>query len=281
MSDEFGTINVRRGERAREIEIIRQQYRRHRSALTDMIADAPTEHLAAEYQRLIGELDSSLMKLNELETPGSTAAAAAAAASASAEPPTLRDPGKRPLVTAPRNEYDTPVEEPGRGNKSLLFAILAAGLVVLGLLGWLMWRSASDERPDTPIVAETETTAIATPDDTGTITPVTPQAAVVEAFSLKPGTQDFGVIRKGTRAVRQFELTNTTDQPITVAIARSACRCLYYSHAPVIPPKAKETITVTIDGARAKAGQLQESVKVSSKADASIATTMNVTATVR
>ena len=57
MSDDFGTINVSRGERAREIEVLRQHYRQHREALVRMTSDAPTEHLAAEYQRLIVEID--------------------------------------------------------------------------------------------------------------------------------------------------------------------------------------------------------------------------------
>ncbi|HKO55225.1 MAG TPA: hypothetical protein VJ276_05060, partial [Thermoanaerobaculia bacterium] len=67
MSDEFGTVNVRRGDRAREIEVIRQHYRAHRDALAKMMSDAPTEHLAAEYQRLLHDIDASLAKLDELE----------------------------------------------------------------------------------------------------------------------------------------------------------------------------------------------------------------------
>ena len=72
MSEDFGTINVKRGERAREIEVLRQHYRQHREALARMIADAPTEHLAAEYQRLVIEIDRALGKLNELEGMAAT-----------------------------------------------------------------------------------------------------------------------------------------------------------------------------------------------------------------
>src|SRR5687767_9530738 len=137
MPDEFGTVNVRRGERAREIEIIRQQYKRHRDALTSMIADAPTEHLATEYQRLIGELDTSLLKLNELETPTVGAPVSSPAPplrSSTDTQPIKSEPGTRRLVTSSAaGDYDAMPEEPRRANRFLLFAIVFAGLVVLGV----------------------------------------------------------------------------------------------------------------------------------------------------
>ncbi len=284
MSDDFGTVNMRRNDRSREIEVMRQQYRRHREALAGLASDAPTEYLATEYQRLIIELDASLKKLNELEAPGSTASVASAAAGPSGvdtQPMRTTDPGKRRLASTP-TEYQTPVEEIPRTNRGLLGAILAAGLVVLAILGWLMLRSTANERPSTPIVSEQPVKPATVTEETTTI-PAAQPVPIQPAGGLKaePATRDFGVIRKGTRAVRQFDITNSTDQPITINVARSNCRCLYYSHAPVIPPKGKETVTVTIDGGRAKPGAIQESIKVSSKADASIATTMNLTATVR
>jgi hypothetical protein len=287
MPDEFGTVNVRRGERAREIEIIRQQYKRHRDALTSMIADAPTEHLATEYQRLINELDTSLLKLNELETPTLTGAGAAASMpprTPTDTQPIKSEPGTRRLVTSSAaGDYDAMPEEPRRANRFLLFAIVAAGLAVLAVLGWMMWRGTG-ERPDTPIVTETtEVAAPATPDETGTIveTPAPPVTPAVAVIRVEPASHDFGTIRKGTRAVRQYEVSNSTDQPITISVTRSTCRCLYYSHAPVIPPRGRETITVTVDGARAKVGPLRENVQVTAKANPSIVAPLNVTATIR
>ena len=88
-------------------------------------------------------------------------------------------------------------------------------------------------------------------------------------------------MRKGTRVTRQFEIANTTDEPISINVSRSACRCLYYEHAPVIPPKAKESVTVTVDGAKAKAGTLHETLKVTAKSDASVGTSFDVIATVQ
>src|ERR1051326_9335388 len=95
MSDDFGTVNMRRGERAREIELLRQHYRVHRETLAKLLNEAPTEHLAAEYQRLIADIDSSLAKVDEIE--GHTAPNVAPA-----PPPAAQ----RPLIT-PRSEEHT------------------------------------------------------------------------------------------------------------------------------------------------------------------------------
>lgn len=281
MSDDFGTINVTRGERAREIEVLRQHYRQHREALARMTADAPTEHLAAEYQRLIVEIDRALGKLNELE---------GGAATPPPPPPSPRlktEPGMRPLVTSPIAEdfgepltpTDLPLgeEEP----RSRVPLILAAAIVALALIGWLIWRASSDRGNAPPLIAENGTSApVSTAPDTAIEEAPLP-AATVGALAASPRSHDYGVIRKGTRATRQFEITNNSDDPISIEVARSTCRCLYYEHAPVIPPKAKETLTVTVDGAKAKAGELRETVKISKKKDASVATTIEVGATIQ
>ena len=97
MSDDFGTVSVKRGDRARELEVMRQRYRAHREALQRMVADAPTDHLATEYQRLIGDLDASLAKLDELEGRSGTV-------TPPPPPPPSRSTmsaGERPLATLP------------------------------------------------------------------------------------------------------------------------------------------------------------------------------------
>src|SRR5215218_5968275 len=120
MSDDFGTVNVKRGERSKEIDALRQQYGHHREALMRMVADAPTELLAKEYQRLVRELDNSLRKLDELEgrtavegsdetmretdpeihpMPPARPATASGATAASAAPRT--NAGDRPLAAPP------------------------------------------------------------------------------------------------------------------------------------------------------------------------------------
>ena len=275
MSDEFGTVNVkpRSAERTREIEVIRQHYGRHREALEQMVADAPTEYLAGEYRRLIQEIDLSFAKLEELE--GRTTAAparATAAATAAADPHAVRrtEPGGRTLAPPPSPAYA--MDDDSSSGPSRVILIVVAGILVLAVIGWLLWRASSDERPSTPVVATTEvgdTVAAASP-------PVTASALAVE-----PPSQDFGVVRKGTRAARQFEVVNNTDAPISIGVARSTCRCLYYDYAEVIPPNGRETLTVTVDGAKADAGQLSESVQITSDADASVATSFDVLATIR
>ena len=63
-----------------------------------------------------------------------------------------------------------------------------------------------------------------------------------------------------------------------IKLARSTCRCFYYEYSEAIAPNATETVTVTVDGAKAKAGALSESIVVSSKKDPAIQTTIQVKA---
>lgn len=298
MSEDFGTINVRRGERAREIEVLRQHYRQHRDALQRMITDAPTEHLASEYQRLVVEIDRALGKLEELEGKSPMPATAPTAHEPTrahgdplaAQRPRSTDAASRPLVAPPPPQAHRGVADPpsipvgeSSESRSRLPLIVGAALVALALIGWLIWR-ASDRTNGTNIVEErpaletgdTAEAGTAAADDT-----IAPAVIAGTGLNVVPVSHDFGVVRKGTRATRQFELTNTTEEPMSINVARSACRCLFYEHAPVIPPKAKENLTVTVDAARAKAGALHEQVRVTSKADPAIGTTIDVNATIR
>ena len=287
MSDDFGTVNLRHGDRGRELEVLRRHYRQHREALERMTADAPTEHLATEYQRLITEIDRALGKLDELDNLA-TSPAFVPPPPAPPQPhrtppvdPALRsrtEPGLRPLATNPAAEHfdDGAASVDGAGPRSRVALILVVAAVALGLIGWLIWRASSDRTPERPVVTEAVPSTIATQSD---VAPAEPVASA--ELSATPASHDYGTIRKGTRATRQFELANNTDEPMTIQVARSTCRCLYYEHAPIVPPKAKEMLTVTIDGARAKSGALHEQVKVSSKSDPSVGTSIDVIATVR
>jgi len=251
MSDDFGTVNLKRADRDREIEVLR----RHRESLVKMLAD----------------VDQQLREMELIAPPPPVS------------PPThpaLRgyedDTAGRPIVNTVHDYEDRGVQ-PGGGMRILL--VLGAALLALGLIGWLVWRASSDRAATTETVVEESTaadsTALVTAEETVTA------FASANALEVRPPSQDYGLVRKGTRVTRQYEVTNNTDEPITISLARSTCRCLYYEHAPVIPPKAKESVTVTVDGAKAKAGALRESIRVSVKSDTTIGTSFDVIATVR
>jgi uncharacterized protein DUF1573 len=285
MSDDFGTVSVKRGDRAREIEVLRQHYRTHRDALVRMVPDAPTEQLAAEYQRLIASIDGSLRKLDELEGKGTASGTVAVPTPAFNETQRMGTaPGNRPLVSSEPvtdhglGTYDGPADRPSNnGSRVLLMLVIA--VAVLGIIGWLIWRASSDKKTTTPQVIE-QPPSTTSPDTTTTVAPI---AAPAASILIAPEVADYGTIRKGTRAVRQFEITNMSSTPLSITVARSTCRCLYYEYdaKAKLAPKAKEALTVTVDGARAKAGALNESIAVSSKDDPNATGTIGVRAVIK
>jgi hypothetical protein len=280
MPDDFGTMSMRH--RAREIEILRQHYTRHRESLGRLVTDAPTEHLANEYQRLISEIDVSMRKLDEVE--GKVAATTLAdtnPAFKTGTAPGTTAPGTRPLLrtqeAAPSSgtSYEPTISTASQTRAAM---IVIAGAVVLGLLVWLIWRASSDRRQQArPIVeapAMTSTNAAPPP-------AVTPAPARAPALKITPAFADYGTIRKGTRAVRQFEIVNASSSPLTFMVARSGCRCLFYDYNGKLPAKGKETITVTVDAARAKPGPLQEQIEVTAKKNPSVNGSFTVQATIK
>lgn len=264
-SDDFGTVNVSRAQRAREIEVMRAHYRRHREALVSMAADAPTEGLANAYHSLIRDIDGSLTKLDDLERGVSTPVVP--------PPPSIPPRHEQTFVDDEPTQtgYDTGERRPGMPLGRVI-AIVAIALIALGILGWLVWRDSGDE-PQEAIIDTAAT-------DTAPVTEPTPEPEAPSALSVTPASHDYGTIRKGTRATRQYEIRNNSDNPITVTVSRSACRCLYYEYEALIPPKAKESLTVTIDGAKAKSGALNERVQVAAKNDPAVSASLAVVAAI-
>jgi len=284
MGDEFGTVNVRASARAREIEMIRQHYRAHRDALARMASEAPTEHLANEYHRLIADIDSSLHKLDELEGRGATSAAvppvaAAPAAPSAASRPLVMTPGE---PAPPAGRYDA--SPTGSSPAPRVILMIVIGLAVLGAIGWLIWRASSERKPAarTTVVEQPAATSTA-PADTGAAVPATtPAPAAAASIRVTPAMQDYGIIRRGTRAVRQFELTNSGSIPLSIEVARSTCRCLYYEYNnKKIAPNAHETISVTVDAARAKTPTVDEQLAVTAKEDPTATATIGVRAVIK
>lgn len=290
MSDDFGTVNVRRGDRAREIEVLRQHYRGHRDALARLVADAPTEQLAAEYQRLIAGIDDSMRKLDELEgrpatQPGARPVPPPPPSSSS---PSMTAPGMRPLSAEPVTEPQKYVDEPAAANAgSRTLLIIVVGFLVIAAIVYLIWRASRDRRPTTTTTGSVVEQPV-TPATADTIAPATtaPAASTVApaagggSLKITPALADYGIVRKGTRAVRQFEASNSGDAPLDIQVARSNCHCLFYEFR-AIPAHGKGTITVTVDGAKAKAGTIDETIAVTSKKDPSASGTMEIRAVVK
>ncbi|HYR27822.1 MAG TPA: DUF1573 domain-containing protein [Thermoanaerobaculia bacterium] len=302
MSDDFGTVSAKRGDRGREIEALRARYRRHRDALMGLVSDAPTELIAADYRRVIADIDVAMARLNEAELPVAAPPPppplpthpARRGMELEEPPPRLKtEPGMRPLVTTTAAEPD-PDETITYGSdmsdsRSRLALIAVAAILALAAIAYLIWKASDRPGSETTTTVAEET--VTSGDTTATLAedgPVTPEdttgarpAAGARPITVTPDSIDYGIVQKGTRVTRQYEIVNNGDEPISPQVSRSTCRCLYYEHAPVVPPKAKETLTVTIDGAKAKAGPLLESIRVSAKSDPSIVATFDVTATVR
>jgi Protein of unknown function (DUF1573) len=285
MSDDFGTVSVGRGDRAREIEALRGKYRVHRESLQKLAADAPTDHLATEYQRLLSEIETALTKLDELDARGPTGSG-----SVPVPPPRARtSAGDIPLATPPRSGTTDPNADATGGSPnpaSRVAIIVLAGLIVLGAIVWLIWRGSERhgattttavEGPST--IAPAETAAPSTAATSSSATPTTTATAAL--LRITPVIADYGTIQKGTRAVRQFEVVNNGSKTVTLQVSRSACRCLYYDYHDKIAAKKKETITVTIDGAKAKEGPLRENLTVMAKENHSITAEMAVQATIK
>jgi hypothetical protein len=159
--------------------------------------------------------------------------------------------------------------------------IVVAGVVVLGLIAALIWYASRDRGKAKPVM--TETTAVVS--DTATPATAAPQPVApppgAAALSVAPAIADYGTIRKGTRAVRQVDVTNTTDRQLDYTVSRSECRCLYYEYSGKLAPKKKETLSITVDGGKAKAGSLAETLTIAAKKDPSVTASFQVTANIK
>jgi heme/copper-type cytochrome/quinol oxidase subunit 2 len=189
-----------------------------------------------------------------------------------------------PGEPAPAGRYDTSPASDASSPAPRVILMIVIALIVLGAIGWLIWRASSERKtPPSPTVVEQPTATSTTPMEPGTVMPATtPAPAAAASIRVTPAMQDYGIIRKGTRAVRQFELINTGTIPLSIEVARSACRCLYYDYNnKKIAPNAHETITVTVDAAKAKGSAIDEQLAVTSKDDPNATATIGVRATIK
>ena len=261
--DDWNTVNIKPGKGGviRDIDLLRKRYVDHRSALEQLAADAPTEHLARRYRELIADVDASVAKLDALEAEPAPPPAT----------PRREAPAGRAWSDAPpyvQQEIETP---PGRrragGGRALL--ILLAGLFMIGILGLLFWNWLQGDEPEEPMVR--------------------PETAVVEAapppvpepesdLTITPERQDYGTIRRGARAARQFEIQNETDATLAIDVRRSACRCLWFEYADTIPARGTTTLTVTVDASKVTGSRLDETVEIVTRTDPPMTATFVVSA---
>src|SRR5947208_14771806 len=236
MSDDFGTVNIRRGERAGGIELLRQHYRQHRDALAQMTSEAPTDYLAGEYQRLIREIDNAIAKLDELEGHGKTAAATPPMEAPHGDPLRAKtEPGSRNLITPPSVAAAEPasaweVTPQPSGSGARVAMIVIAAIIVLGIIGWLIYRASGERHVATDTASSTtsitESTAPITSTEPGTVEPITTTLPGPSALSVRPALVDYATIHKGTRATRQIEVTNNSSAAVSFSVSRSQCKCL-------------------------------------------------------
>ncbi|MFN2441642.1 MAG: DUF1573 domain-containing protein, partial [Thermoanaerobaculia bacterium] len=153
--------------------------------------------------------------------------------------------------------------------RGILIAI--AGVFMIGVLGLLAWNwiGGSEGNEDSAVIVE--------PSDEE---PVVESDLVARepSLSASPDQQSFGELRRGTRAVRQFEISNNTDDTLPITVLRSDCRCLWFEYADTIPPRGTTTLTVTVDAAKAPAGTLRESVRIVSRTEPPITVAVEVIA---
>lgn len=281
MSDDWSTVSVKREQMKRELDALREHYLEHRATIDRLAGDAPTQHLAARYQELRAEIDAALAKLVELEggsqrpvAPSVPPVVPPRQPSAAVPPPPKRwDEIEEP--EAPRAQSTVPDEVHDEPSAARTFVILLLGFLIIAVLVFFGWRYLSGKPAEDAGPVDTVTA-----EETTTEEPVVAEQAAPAPLTMQPAEIDFGTVKKGSRVVRRFELVNNSDAPLVVKVERSACRCLWFDYADTIPPRGSTALTVTVDGARAQAGRLQEVVQVSSTSGEDISAAAEVRAVI-
>jgi hypothetical protein len=264
MTDDWSTVSVKREHMKRELDALRQHYLDHRATIDRLAVDAPTEHLAARYRELRAEIDAALTKLSELERPAAPPPVSPITAPA---PPGPAAPRRWDEIEQPATIAQTatvPDEVSDESSAARTFVIILLGFLVIAMLAYFGWRYLTDKSEGDESVVEEQT---ATVEETATAIAV-PEPP--PALTMSPPEIDFGTVKKGTRMVRKFEIVNNSDAPLVVKVERSTCRCLWFDYADTIPARGSTSLSVTVDGARAEKGRLQEVVQVSSTSGSDI-----------
>ncbi|HXI14278.1 MAG TPA: DUF1573 domain-containing protein [Thermoanaerobaculia bacterium] len=272
--DDWGTVNIKSTKgTAREVAALRKRYEEQREILAQLAADAPSDHLAREYMRVMADVEASLARLDSLESSDTTIYARPV-------PPTAERPAP---VERPQPEWSSsatagsdavgdfaPTEtETHSVDKTRAFMFSVIGVVLLAAFGFYAWRSMSGSDKERPRIVEQRDNDVPARETPVTVEPAASPAASPDAsagpLTIKPDSHDFGTIRKGTRATRQYDLTNGSDSDLVLKVSRSGCRCMYYEYVDKLPANGNSNLTVTVDGGKAKKGELRETIEIKAK----------------
>lgn len=275
----------------REVDRLRGVYRDHAETLSRLASTSPSKQLARRYQELIADINKAIVGLDDVDHD--------AAERRSGERPALPPEEARPEPTprAPEAlraaeqhpEPERPVlstysaAAPAEGDDGTVMRvalIIGLAIVLLGVLALFVWKF-SGARPAPTETAATET-AVAPPPKEEPVTPAPePKPEPKSLLGVSPQQHDFGSVAKGASAVRTFEITNRGKSPLTLEISRSKCRCLWYDPPKSLPPGGRGTLTIRVDGSRAPAGILTESVEISAKGKSDASAVIEITADVK
>lgn len=281
----------------RELENLRQRYHEHRRSVRHLLQTAPDERLATRYEATLTELQKSIDQLDRIDRespaepeqapfdPNQTrsikpAATPAATGTLSTRPAAsfddvdidTRNRGwNHPVVRDETVEREQPSPAGGRKGSALAWIAGIIILIVLVLAAIMYWPEGGESAEDADAA-----TATLVEENTAEEPPAPPSVLTVE-----PATYDYGIIRKGTRSVHRFTIQNRTDQVLPISVSRSDCRCLWYDHPPEIPAGESAEVAITVDGARADAGVLTETVVLTSEAEPEARAEIELTAQIR
>lgn len=244
----------RRGDRAvdREVERLKSVYRQHADALAKLSASAPTKALARKYSDLIGDINRSILGLGDREASVSRQEPERPVDPSISPPSPRRSVSDVQLRTEPGRVVPGTEPEPSAVGRIVL--ILGMAIVVICLLAFFVWRFAGEPRTEPRADDVTPGATASNPAEA---------TAPLPGLRIAPQAQDYGVVYKGTRVAKSFEISNTSDREFTIEVERSDCRCLWFDYPKLVPAGGNVTLTVAVDGGLAEPGLLSEAVLVS------------------
>ncbi|MFA6957821.1 MAG: DUF1573 domain-containing protein [Thermoanaerobaculia bacterium] len=276
----------------REVDRLRSVYRDHAETLSKLASTSPSKQLARRYQELIADINKAIVGLDEVDPaviarksaehpivppePAPAAAPAPPASPAAAEQ--RHEPPERPVLSSTYTA-SAPAAEGEDGTLLRIAMIIGLAIVLLGVLALFVWKF-SGERPPAAETQPAPPPIAAPPPNEEPVTPA-PEPKPASSLAVSPQQQDFGVIAKGTSAVRTFEITNTSKSALSLEISRSKCRCLWYDPPKSLPAGGRGTLTIRVDGSRAPAGLLSETVEISGKGHRDAVAVIEITAEVK